>query len=78
MPTKPKQRGPVYDVCDMLIKKIGEPTRLETCKAINVYDNRYRVNFYCRKYDKEHDIDRIRIEHSYFVIVDGDELIIKA
>ena len=68
---------PMVDVCDLLWKQIDKPLNIEMCRAINVYDNRYRINVYTRRYDKEFDIDRVRITQSYFAQLDGDELIIK-
>ena len=35
-------------VCSLLIKEIGRPKNLVMCKAMNVYDNRWRINVYTR------------------------------
>ena len=35
-------------VCNLLIKEIGKPQNLVMCKAMNVYDNRWRINVYTR------------------------------
>ncbi len=35
-------------VCDLLIKEIGRPKNLVMCKAMNVYDNRWRINVYTK------------------------------
>jgi hypothetical protein len=77
---KPQKQSmePMVDVCDLLWKQIDKPSNLEMCKAINVYDNRYRINIYTRKYDQEFDIERVRITQSYFAQLDGQDLIIKA
>ena len=52
------------DVCSLLFKQVDRPLRYLMCKAINVYDDRYRVNVYTKT-----DIDGIegqKIAHSYF------------
>lgn len=69
---------PLVDVCDLLWKQVDKPLNLEMCRAINVYDNRYRINIYTSKYDKEFDLERIRITQSYFAHLEGDDLIIRA
>jgi len=65
------------DVCQLLWDQVEKPKNLETCKAINVYDNKYRVNVYTRSYDEFWDIDKVRITQSYFCAVNGKELTIK-
>jgi hypothetical protein len=68
---------PLVDVCDLLWQQVDKPLNLEMCRAINVYDNRYRINVYTRKYDQEFDIERVRITQSYFAQLEGTELTIK-
>ena len=70
--------APVMDICDLLWEQVEKPKNLETCRAINVYDNKYRINVYTRSHDELYDLDRVRITQSYFVKVDGDQLIIRA
>lgn len=70
--------GLVMDICDLLWKQIERPKNLETCKAINVYDNKYRINVYTRSHDEIYDIDKIRITQSYFAKLEGEELVIRA
>ena len=65
------------DVCQLLFKQIEKPKNLETCKAVNVYDNKYRVNVYTRSHCPIYDIDQIRITQSYFCHLNGEELTIK-
>lgn len=66
-------------VCDLLFKQIDKPKNFEMCRAINVYDNKYRINIYTKKYDAIYDIDRVRITESYFCkLQDKNELIIVA
>lgn len=73
-----RKLGPIIDICSLLWKQVERPKNLETCKAINVYDNRYRINVYTRTHDEIHDIDKVRITQSYFAQLDGDELVIRA
>jgi hypothetical protein len=73
-----KDMGLVMDICDLLWKQIERPKNLETCKAINVYDNKYRINVYTRFHDEIYDIDKIRITQSYFAKLEGEELVIRA
>ena len=73
-----KDMGLVMDICDLLWKQVERPKNLETCKAINVYDNKYRINVYTRSHDEIYDVDRIRITQSYFAKLEGEELVIRA
>lgn len=77
MKTQKRNKGPVVDVCDLLWKQIDKPSNLETCRAINVYDNRYRINVYTRSYDEIYDVEKVRITQSYFGQLDGDNLILR-
>lgn len=63
-----------YDICDLLFKQTPKPNGLEHCKAINVYDNKYRINVYTKSYDEFWDIDKIRITQSYFARLIDDKL----
>lgn len=65
------------DVCQLLFKQVEKPKNLETCKAVNVYDNKYRVNVYTRSHCPIYDIDQVRITQSYFCHLNGEELTIK-
>jgi hypothetical protein len=72
-----RENSPI--VCDLLFQQIDKPEGFEMCRAINVYDNRYRVNVYTRKYDNIYDVERVRITQSYFChLQDKDELVIVA
>ncbi len=71
-----KQDAPMVDICTLLFKQRERPKNLEACKAINVYDNKYRINVYTRSYDDFWDIDKVRITQSYFAKLDGDNLTI--
>jgi len=66
------------DICDLLWEQVDKPKNLETCRAINVYDNKYRINVYTRSHDELYDLDRVRITQSYFCRLDGDTLTIRA
>jgi len=70
--------GPVVDVCSLLWKQIDKPKNLEDCRAINVYDNKYRINVYTKSHCPIYDIDKVRITQSYFARLDGEELVIRA
>lgn len=70
--------GEEISVCDLLFKQIEKPKNLEMCRAINVYDNRYRINVYTRSYCQEYDVDKVRITQSYFAKLKDNKLIILA
>jgi hypothetical protein len=76
---KPKKGRlrPVLDVCDLLWKQIERPKNIIECRAINVYDNKYRINIYTKHHDSLYDLDRVRITQSYFAKLDGEQLVIK-
>lgn len=61
-------------VCDLLFKKIERPSNLVTCKAINVYDNKYRINVYTQDYDEIMDIEKTTISQSFFAVYKDNEL----
>ncbi len=61
-------------VCSLLFKQIDRPDNFELCKAINVYDNKYRINVYTRIWDDIWQIEKKRITHSYFAKLEGDSL----
>lgn len=67
-----------YNICDLLFRQVPEPRNLEECRAINVYDNKYRVNVYTRSRCPIYDVDKVRITQSYFVKLNGDQLEIVA
>jgi hypothetical protein len=66
------------DVCALLFKQIEKPKNFEMCKAINIYDNKYRINVYTRIYDEIYDLEKKRITQSYFAKLNGDNLEILA
>ena len=77
MSTHEKNLSLPVDVCQLLFKQIEKPKNLETCKAVNVYDNKYRVNVYTRSHCPVYDIDQVRITQSYFCHLNGEDLTIK-
>lgn len=72
MKTEPKSIEVDGVVCDMLLNKIGKPKGLVMCRAINLYDNRYRINVYTKT--MVGDIESKRISYSCFAKVDNDIL----
>ena len=67
-----------YAVCDLLFKQVERPEKFEMCRAINVYDNKYRINVYIRIWYEIWQLEKKRITHSYFAKLDGDKLEITA
>lgn len=70
-----KKNNKAVDICELLFKKVEKPSNLECCKAINVYDNRYRINVYTRSYCNIKEIEKVRITQSYFALLVGEELV---
>lgn len=70
---KEKNSIPV-DVCGLLFKQIKKPDNLVHCKAINVYNNKYRINLYTKRYNEIYDVEQTRITQSYFCRVTGNNL----
>lgn len=50
--------------CDVIFKQVEKPKDYLMCKSINVYDNRWRVNVYSKRY--VNDIEGKYISQSYF------------
>jgi len=53
------------EVCDVLLNMVGKPDNFIMCRAMNVYDDRYRVNLYTKRWVD--DIEGKSISASYFV-----------
>lgn len=51
--------------CDLIFQYIDKPEKYSHCRAINTFDNRWRVNIYSKC--TIHDIDTIRMSNSYAV-----------
>jgi len=52
------------EICDLLFEQVSKPNDFLTCKAINLYSNRYRVNIYSQT--EEDGLLKKRISQSYF------------
>jgi|688.fasta_scaffold67566_7 hypothetical protein len=61
----------LIDVCDILFSQVEKPKRFKMCKAINVYDNKYRINVYT--HEVINDLDSQRISRSYFARLNDDD-----
>lgn len=60
------------DVCNLVIKEKGKPEGYLMCKAMNVFDNKYRVNIYSKRL-----VDGIEgktISQTYFVSYTKDKI----
>ena len=55
-------------VCEQVLKQFGKPDHYVSCKAINVYDNKYRVNMYSKT--NVEGIEGRKISRSYFIRYD--------
>jgi hypothetical protein len=62
-------------VLSMLFEKIEKPKKYYKIKAVNVYDNAFRVNIWCEF--EENNLTKKKIAHSYFVKVVDGELAVK-
>ena len=59
-------------VCKAVLDKVGTPSGYLFSKALNVYDNKYRVNIYTRR--MVNDLEGISISQSYFVRLDDNDV----
>jgi hypothetical protein len=60
------------DVCNLVMKEKGKPEGYLMCKAMNVFDNKYRVNIYSKRL-----VDGIEgntISQTYFVSYAKDKI----
>jgi hypothetical protein len=64
------------DIKTMLFKQVERPKGLTAVKVINVFEDRYRINLWVQR--EEDGLTKSKIGASYFAIVDGDGLRIKA
>lgn len=60
------------DVCTLVLKDKGKPEGYMMCKAINVFDNKYRVNIYSKRIVD--DIEGNTISQTYFVSYAKDKI----
>jgi hypothetical protein len=54
------------DICSALFNKIEKPSGYLFCNAINVFDNRYRINVFSKRYVEG--IEGRHISYSCFAI----------
>lgn len=54
------------EVGNAVLKEVGKPENFLFCRAMNVFDDRYRVNIYTRSVKNEN-LETLRISQSYFV-----------
>ena len=66
----PQDMGQSDSICTLLFQQIEKPSNYKMCKAINVYDNKYRINVYT--HEVINDIESQRISQSYFAKLAGD------
>lgn len=59
-------------VCVKVLEKVGKPKNYIMCRAMNIYDDKYRVNIYTKRWVD--DIEGKSISQSYFVKYDKDGL----
>lgn len=60
----------------LLFKQVERPKGLVNVKAVNVFENRYRINLWVQL--EENGLTNTKIAASYFAVLDGEELRIKA
>lgn len=58
--------------CDVIFNYVDKPEDYMFCKAINVFDNKWRLNIYSKR--TINDIESIRISRSYFVKMEDNIL----
>jgi hypothetical protein len=54
------------DVCNKIFDYVDKPDNYLMCKAMNVYDDRYRVNIYVREDVEDLTGHKLYIDKSYF------------
>lgn len=64
------------DVLELLFKQVKEPANIYKAKAVNVFDNAYRINIWSETYDDVSNLNKIKISHSYFCRLNGSDLVI--
>jgi hypothetical protein len=63
-------------IIDLLFRQVNEPPNVYKIKAINVFDNAYRINIWSETYDNVSKLNKIKISHSYFCKLVGSDLIV--
>lgn len=64
------------DVCNKLLDMVGKPDNYHMCKAMNVYDDRYRVNVFVKEDVEDITGHKLYIDQSYFCRYNGTDLTI--
>lgn len=59
-------------ICDKLFTMIDKPKNTVMCKAINLYNNRYRINVYTEQ--ESENLTYRKISYSCFAKLNGEEL----
>lgn len=77
-PDQAKERTKLDEeqITSLLFKQVERPKGMVNAKIINVFDNRYRINLWAQY--NEDGLTKTKIAASYFAILDGDELKIRA
>ena len=63
-------------VCNEVLEQVGKPDNYYMCKAMNVYDDRYRVNVFVRESVEDHTGHKLYIKDSYFCKLEDDKVTI--
>tara|TARA_B100000085_G_scaffold222187_1_gene207248 strand:+ start:101 stop:364 length:264 start_codon:yes stop_codon:yes gene_type:complete len=64
------------EVCKKIFNYVDKPDNYLMCKAMNVYDDRYRVNVYVKESVEDLTGHKQYIKDSYFCKYDGSNLTI--
>ena len=64
------------EVCKKILEMVGKPDNYHMCKALNVYEDRYRVNIYVQEPIEDLTGHKQYIRNSYFCRYDGTDLTI--
>jgi hypothetical protein len=64
------------EVCNKLLDMVGKPDNFHMCKALNVYDDRYRVNVFVKEEVEDITGHKLYIDKSYFCRYNGSDLTI--
>mgnify|MGYP003654340685 FL=1 len=73
---KPIEENPY--VCKEVLEQVGKPDNYHMCKALNVYDDRYRVNIYVREDVEDLTGHKLYIKDSYFCKLQDNRVTILA
>lgn len=60
-----KNKSVNIEPCDVIFNYVDKPNNFLMCKNVNVYDDRWRINIYSKRYVD--DIEGKCISASYFV-----------